>query len=184
VTSVPIDESRNGFFVLDKAAGFTSPDAVKTLSRALGLKKGGHSGTLDRFATGVLPILSGRYTRLMRFFMEGDKSYRAVIRFGAETDTLDPEGRIISRSPVPSHEAVESVLHLFRGDIMQAPPSFSAVHIDGERAWKRALSGERVELAERPVRIHRLESFPGKKIVQLSRLIARRALTYGPWRVT
>lgn len=155
--SPPPKDRLDGFFILDKAEGFTSQDAVRKVSRGLNIAKLGHSGTLDRFATGVLPLLAGRYTRLMRFFMEGPKAYLASLAFGSETSTLDPEGEVIATAPCPQRADVEALLPGFRGQIMQSPPEFSAVHIDGKRAWRRRLAGEEVVMPPRPVRIDTLE---------------------------
>lgn len=154
-----------GFCVVDKPSGLTSHKLLASIKRSLGSKaKLGHAGTLDSFASGVLIALFGRYTRLSDYFMAAGKGYDALVRFGAETDTLDPDGRVIAEGPVPSREALERALPAFRGPIMQAPPAYSAVHVDGERAYERALRGEAVEMRVRPVTISRLEllSYEGR----------------------
>ncbi len=143
----------NGFLVLDKPSGITSFEALGAVKRAFDTGRVGHTGTLDRFARGVLVALVGRYARLSEYFTASDKVYLAGIRFGTETDTLDPEGTIIARGLLPDRAALEAVLPAFRGDILQAPPAFSAVHIEGKRAYERALAGEDVRPEPRPVAI-------------------------------
>ena len=157
------DVSRSGLVLLDKEAGLSSFAALGALKAALRGEKVGHTGTLDPFATGLLVAVIGSCTRLAPGFTNLDKSYRAVIRFGAETSTLDPEGDIVATSGIPSEAAIRDALPAFSGDIMQAPPAISAVHIDGERAWKRARRGETVLPPARPVRIHdiAIESYDG-----------------------
>lgn len=153
-----------GFCVVDKPSGLTSHKLLAAMKRSLGSKaKLGHAGTLDSFASGVLIALFGRYTRLSDYFMAAGKGYDAVVRFGAETDTLDPEGTVIAEGPLPTREALERALPAFRGAVMQAPPAYSAVHVDGERAYERALRGEALEMKARPVTISSLEllSFDG-----------------------
>lgn len=146
-----------GLVLLRKEAGLTSFQALRPLKRALGKAKVGHTGTLDSFASGLLVILVGSYARLTPWFSALGKSYRALVRLGEETDTLDPEGRVVASAPPPSREAFEVALAGFRGPILQAPPAFSALHIDGKRAYERALAGEELEMKPRPVSIHRLE---------------------------
>lgn len=160
-----IHASRSGLVLLDKEAGLSSFAALGALRRALrgSGAKVGHTGTLDPFATGLLVAVTGSCTRLAPWFTTLDKTYRAVVRFGAETSTLDPEGDIVATSGIPSESAIRDALPAFIGDILQAPPAISAVHIDGERAWKRARRGEAVLPPPRPVRIHGIgvESFEG-----------------------
>jgi tRNA pseudouridine55 synthase len=147
----------SGIAALAKPAGVTSFAALHPLKRSLDSGKIGHAGTLDRFATGLLIALVGSYSRLNPFFSSLDKTYRATVIFGRETDTLDPEGGIVAEAPPPGREAVEAVLASFRGAILQRPPVYSALHIDGKRAYERALKGEEVEMKPRPVTIHSLE---------------------------
>jgi tRNA pseudouridine55 synthase len=154
-----------GFYVINKPSGITSFKLIASLKKRL--DKGvriGHAGTLDSFARGVLIVLIGRYTRLSDYFMAAGKGYEATLRFGSETDTLDPEGAVVAEAPVPSRAALEAVLPSFAGDIMQAPPAYSAVHIEGQRAYERARRGEDVKPELRPVSVHKLEllSFDGK----------------------
>jgi tRNA pseudouridine55 synthase len=151
--------SRNGpsgFLLLDKNPGQTSFQALGPLKKALGTGKLGHTGTLDKFASGLLVILAGRALRLSPWVSHCDKAYRGTILFGEETDTLDPEGAVAARAPVPSREQVEEVLPRFRGEILQAPPAYSAIHLGGRRASERARSGENPEMKKRPVTIYEL----------------------------
>ena len=147
-----------GFLVLDKPAGLTSHACVGKVRRAYGLKRVGHGGTLDPAVTGVLPIAVGSATRLLPY-LGSDKAYRGVVRLGLTTSTDDLEGEVVTQQDVPAldAEALEQALEPFRGAIQQRPPQVSAVHVDGERAYARSRRGETVELAARPVTIHRLE---------------------------
>lgn len=147
-----------GFLVLDKPAGPSSHGCVARVRRAYGLKRVGHGGTLDPAVTGVLPIALGAATRLLPY-LGGDKAYRGVVQLGLTTSSDDLEGEVLERRPLPSlsrHE-LEAALAPFRGAIEQVPPQVSAVHVDGERAYARVRRGESLELAARPVTIHRLE---------------------------
>lgn len=148
---------KDGLIILDKPEGFTSQDAVSKARKATGIKKIGHTGTLDKFATGVLPLMIGSCTRLSRFVMEGRKRYAALFRFGIETDTLDPEGAETKRAEIPTRDAIVTILPSFRGRILQAPPVYSAIHINGKRAHELARSGENPEMAVRPIDIYSLE---------------------------
>jgi tRNA pseudouridine55 synthase len=143
--------------LLNKRAGLTSFESLGEIKRILGTGRVGHTGTLDKFARGLLLVLSGSALKLSPWFSSRDKRYEALVRFGLETDTLDPEGETIARAPPPSCEAVEAVLPRFSGEIMQAPPEYSAVHINGKRASALARAGETPEMKQRPVRIFRLE---------------------------
>ncbi|MDR0552437.1 MAG: tRNA pseudouridine(55) synthase TruB [Spirochaetaceae bacterium] len=133
------------YLLYDKPEGVTSFEALYPIKRALGSGKVGHTGTLDKFASGLLVVLEGRALKLARFFSGCSKRYIAAVRFGQETETLDPEGRVIAQAPPPTPAALEAALPAFRGQIMQTPPLYSAVHIDGKRAHKlarkRAASG-------------------------------------------
>ena len=147
-----------GFLLLDKPAGLTSHACVAKVRRCFGLRRVGHGGTLDPAVTGLLPIAIGPATRLLPYLNSG-KSYRGVVRLGVTTSTDDLEGELLAHSPVPTldHQALEQALAHFRGDTLQRPPQVSAVHVDGERAYVRARRGEAMELALRPVTVHRLE---------------------------
>lgn len=148
----------SGLLLLRKQAGLTSFEALGTVKRALGTGRVGHTGTLDKFAEGLLLVLTGRALKLSPWFSHCDKQYEGVIRFGIETDTLDPEGAPIAEAgPPPSREAVEKILPRFIGKIMQAPPAYSAIHIDGRRASVLARAGKKLQMKERPVEIYQLE---------------------------
>jgi tRNA pseudouridine55 synthase len=151
------DAAPSGLILLHKQPGVTSFDALRDIKRALGTGKAGHTGTLDKFAEGLLLVLTGRALKLSQWFTHCDKQYEGVMRFGAETDTLDPEGAVIASAPAPSRDAVEAALVQFRGDIEQAPPAYSAIHIDGERASVLARKGAAPEMRKRPVHIYHLE---------------------------
>ncbi|MDR0623250.1 MAG: tRNA pseudouridine(55) synthase TruB [Treponema sp.] len=146
-----------GLLLLHKQPGVTSFESLYEVKRALGISRVGHTGTLDKFAEGLLPVLAGRAVKLTPWFSHSDKQYRGKIRFGFETDTLDPEGQTVAESGVPSREAVEEALSLFRGGILQAPPLYSAIHLDGRRASERARAGETPEMKKRPVSIYCLD---------------------------
>lgn len=155
-TGVAVRQS--GFAIIDKPVGITSFSLLASLGRRLGPQaKSGHAGTLDSFASGVLICLFGRYTRLSDYFMSTAKGYQADILFGEETDTLDPHGAVVARGPLPTAAALDDALAGFRGEIMQAPPAYSAVHIDGQRAYERARKGQDVRPEPRPVTIAALE---------------------------
>jgi tRNA pseudouridine55 synthase len=146
------DAERGLVLLVDKPRGVTSHDVVARLRRTHAAK-GGHAGTLDPFATGLLIVLLGRpATREQRTFMELPKTYRATARFGAVSTTGDPEGEITETGVVPEGELV-----LPTGPIRQRTPAFSAVKLGGERAYRRARRGERLEMPERDVVVHRFE---------------------------
>jgi tRNA pseudouridine55 synthase len=153
----PPESETNGLLLLKKNPGLTSFESLGMVKKALNTGKVGHTGTLDKFASGLLLVLTGRALKLTRWFSFCDKEYRGVIRFGIETDTLDPEGIPVGEGKIPSGEEVEAALPSFRGDILQRPPAYSAVHVDGKRAHKLARSGEVLEMKERPVTVYKLE---------------------------
>jgi tRNA pseudouridine55 synthase len=147
----------SGWLCIDKAVGQTSTACVASVKRLFDAQKVGHAGTLDPLASGALPIALGEATKTVPFVQDGAKLYRFTIRWGADTDSDDADGTVTATSDVrPSREAVEAALPQFTGEIMQRPPAFSAIKIGGERAYDLAREGETVELAERPVSIHRL----------------------------
>jgi tRNA pseudouridine55 synthase len=146
-----------GLLLLKKNPGLTSFESLNLVKEVLSQGSVGHTGTLDKFASGLLLVLAGPSLKLSQWFLGASKEYDGVIRFGEETETLDPEGEIIARGPIPSPEDIEKVLPLFRGEIMQAPPLYSAIHINGARAHELARAGERPEIKKRPVRIYGLE---------------------------
>jgi tRNA pseudouridine55 synthase len=147
----------DGLILLNKPPGLTSFDTLRDIKRALGTGKVGHTGTLDKFAEGLLLVLTGRALKLSQWFTHCDKQYEGTICFGVETDTLDPEGAVIANAPIPSREDVEQAISQFLGNIEQAPPAYSAIHIDGERASALARKGETPKMQKRPVTIFRLE---------------------------
>jgi tRNA pseudouridine55 synthase len=148
----------NGWLVLDKPVGMTSTHAVSVIKRLFAAKRAGHAGTLDPLASGLLPIALGEATKTVPFVMEGRKAYRFTARWGEERDTDDAEGRVTGTSPArPTADQVCALLPQFTGTIAQVPPRFSALKIDGERAYDLAREGRAVELAARPVEIDRLE---------------------------
>ena len=147
----------SGLILLNKKPGVTSFDALGEIKRALGTGKVGHTGTLDKFAQGLLVVLTGRALRLSKWFSDCDKQYLGKICFGMETDTLDPEGSVIAKAEVPARKQVEQVLGQFTGNILQAPPAYSAIHIDGKRASELARAGKAPEMKKRPVTVYSLE---------------------------
>jgi len=148
----------HGWVVLDKPVGMTSTHAVSVVKRLFNAKRAGHAGTLDPLASGALPIALGEATKTVPFVMDGRKIYRFTVRWGEERDTDDAEGRVIANSDQrPSADAVRALLPSFTGSIQQVPPRYSAIKIDGERAYDLARDGEEIELAPRPVEIGRLE---------------------------
>ena len=148
----------DGVLVIAKPAGPTSHDVVALVRRLAATKRVGHGGTLDPFASGVLPLFLGRATRLVEYHLGDRKGYRATVCFGASSTTDDLEGELTpSAAPAPSRAAVEAVLGGFIGPISQRPPAYSAIKVAGRRAYAMARAGEHVELASREVTIHRLE---------------------------
>ncbi len=147
----------NGWLVLDKPVGMTSTHAVSRLKQIFNAKKAGHAGTLDPLASGLLPIAFGEATKTVPFVQDGEKAYRFRVRWGSQTDTDDSEGSVIATSDLrPTREAIEALLPVFTGVLMQRPPAYSAIKVNGERAYDRARSGEVVELAPRPITVHAL----------------------------
>lgn len=149
----------DGVLNIDKPIGLTSHDVVKKVRRILGIKKAGHTGTLDPEATGVLPILIGKATKISRFLMDSDKEYLCKMRLGVKTDTGDSTGRIISISPgtFPSEEEICKVFKKFSGKILQIPPMHSAIKIKGRPLYSLARKGIEIERKAREVMIHRLD---------------------------
>jgi tRNA pseudouridine55 synthase len=157
----------NGWIILDKPLGLGSTQAVGAVKRVcreagLGKVKVGHGGTLDPLATGVLPIALGEATKLCGRMLDASKIYDFTIRFGVQTDGLDAEGEVVATSDVrPTLAGIEAVLPRFTGPIEQVPPAYSAIKIDGERAYDRARKGEAVEMKARAVTIFSLAILPG-----------------------
>ena len=148
----------NGWIVLDKPVGITSTHAVARLKRLFNAKKAGHAGTLDPLASGLLPIAFGEATKTVPFVQDGEKAYRFTVRWGVETDSDDADGAVARASEArPAREDVLAALPLFTGEIMQTPPAYSAIKVNGERAYDLARDGQTVELVARPVTIKSLE---------------------------
>ncbi len=143
--------------MLDKPVGMTSTHAVARLKRLFNAKKAGHAGTLDPLASGVLPVAFGEATKTVPFVQDGEKAYRFTIQWGAETDSDDADGQIVTRSDIrPEINAILAALPHFTGTILQTPPAYSAIKINGERAYDIARDGETPELSPRSVTIHEL----------------------------
>ena len=148
----------NGWIVLDKPIGITSTHAVSRLKRIYNGKKAGHAGTLDPLASGILPIAFGEATKTVPYVQDGEKAYRFTVLWGAETDTDDSDGKVVARSDIkPTHASIVALLPRFIGAIEQTPPAFSAIKINGERAYDLAREGQVVEIAARTVTIHELD---------------------------
>ena len=150
----------NGLLVVDKPVGFTSHDVVARVRRMTGMKRVGHAGTLDPFATGVLVIAVGRTTRLLQYVQDTDKGYRAEVILGIETDSGDVDGAVVRQLPVdpwPTRAAIELCLEQFLGRIEQFPPIYSAIKVDGQKLYALARAGKPVEAPMRVVLIHSIE---------------------------
>lgn len=148
----------DGIIIIDKPEDFTSFDVVAKMRRLLGTRKVGHAGTLDPMATGVLPIFVGRATKCCDILPDQNKRYTATFELGYTTDTLDSTGRVLTRTPVQSNKAdLLAALDSFRGEIMQLPPMFSAIQINGHRLYDLARQGVEIEREKRPVTISHLE---------------------------
>ena len=147
----------SGWLVVDKPAGMTSTSVVNKVRWALQAKKAGHAGTLDPEATGVLAVALGEATKTVPYVTDALKAYRFAVTFGAATNTDDAEGEVIATSDQrPSDDDIKAALGAFVGDIMQVPPQFSAVKIDGQRAYKLARDGEDIEIGARPLWVEEL----------------------------
>jgi tRNA pseudouridine55 synthase len=147
----------HGWVALDKPVGMTSTQAVGAIKRLFQCKRAGHAGTLDPLASGCLPIALGEATKTVPFVMDGRKVYSFTVRWGEERDTDDAEGRTVATGEArPDAAAIEAVLPQYTGTIAQVPPRYSAIKVDGERAYDLAREGEEVTLEARPVEVHRL----------------------------
>ena len=153
--------------LMDKEPGVTSFEALYPVKREHRGKKIGHAGTLDKFASGLMVVLIGGATKLNPVFSSFDKEYIASIVFGEETDTLDPEGTVTATAPLPSFSVLESVIPSFLGKQKQIPPVYSAIHVDGKRAYKEARKGNDIEMPERDIEISSIDllSFDGTRAV-------------------
>ena len=151
-------QSINGWLILDKPQGMTSTRAVGRVRHLYDAAKAGHAGTLDPLATGILPLALGEATKTVPFVVEGSKAYRFTVRFGAETNTDDAEGKVMETSDRrPTTAEIEAALPGFTGEISQVPPRFSAIKVEGARAYDLARDEEEFELAPRTVTIERLD---------------------------
>lgn len=147
----------NGIVIVDKPQDWTSQDVTARLRRVFNTRRIGHGGTLDPMATGVLPVFVGRATRGVEFFEHAEKTYETVLRLGLTTDTEDITGRVLTEQPWDvTREQVEAVLETFRGQIMQVPPMYSALKVNGQKLCDLARKGKEVERQPRPVTIHEL----------------------------
>lgn len=148
----------NGWLVLDKPLGLSSTQALSKARYLLNARKAGHAGTLDPLATGVLPLAFGEATKTVPYCQDAAKTYEFTVKWGAATNTDDSEGEIIERSATrPSKEDVLAVMQNYIGQIAQVPPQFSAIKIDGQRAYALARKGEDVEIAARDITVYRLD---------------------------
>ena len=148
----------HGWLVVDKPIGVTSTVAVGIAKRLFNAAKAGHAGTLDPLASGVLPIAFGEATKTVPFIVDGAKGYRFTVRWGAETDSDDVEGEVLKISDKrPSREDIEAVLGEFQGALQQIPPAYSAIKVEGARAYDLAREGEEFEIPAREVIVHELE---------------------------
>ncbi len=151
--------SESGILLLDKPVGLGSNAVLGMAKRVLGIRKAGHTGTLDPMASGLLVLCFGEATKVAGFLLDSDKAYLAEVRLGTVTDTDDAEGEIVQQRPVPDLDetAIEQALAPLRGPIQQVPPMYSALKQGGERLYRKARRGENVERPARPVTIHELE---------------------------
>ncbi|MEO6398730.1 MAG: tRNA pseudouridine(55) synthase TruB [Tepidiformaceae bacterium] len=154
----PSASNLNGILVIDKPAGWTSHDVVAKARGITRQRRIGHTGTLDPMATGVLVLCLGQATRLVEYMIRHEKRYVGEITLGVATDTDDAEGEVLSRKPPPSltQQRLRSIESAFTGDLLQRPPAYSAIKVDGKRSYARARGGEAVELPLRPVVIREI----------------------------
>lgn len=148
----------NGIVIVDKPQGWTSQDVTARLRRVFSTRRIGHGGTLDPMATGVLPVFVGRATRAVEFFEHAEKTYEATLRLGMKTDTQDITGTVLEERPVTvTEQDILNVLPTFRGEILQIPPMYSALKVNGQKLYDLARKGKEVERQPRPITIHELE---------------------------
>lgn len=150
----------DGLILINKQKGFTSHDVVNVIRKKLNTKKVGHTGTLDPNATGVLPILIGKGTKISKYLMEHDKTYIATLKLGEKTDTGDSEGQVIEEKSIPKDlrkEDINDVLQNFFGKQKQVPPMYSAIKINGKKLYEYAREGKEVKLEAREIEIYKIE---------------------------
>ncbi len=159
MNSQDVKNAISGVLVVDKPVGMTSHDVVEAIRRGSGIRRAGHTGTLDPRASGVLVILIGPAVRLSEYVSASDKRYQAIIRLGSSTDTFDADGKFVrSNQPINvTEEQFEKILKQFEGEIEQTPPPYSAVKVGGRRAYDMARQGEEVDLTPRKIQVHHLE---------------------------
>jgi tRNA pseudouridine55 synthase len=157
--SQDVKNAISGVLVVDKPVGMTSHDVVQVIRNGTGLRRAGHTGTLDPRASGVLVVLVGPAVRLSEFVSASDKRYQAIIRLGSATDTFDADGKVTQpeQQVNVTEDQFEKVLATFVGEIEQVPPPYSAVKVQGRKAYEMARQGEEVELAPRKITVHHLE---------------------------
>ena len=168
----------SGILPYAKHSGITSFASLGCIKKALRTKKVGHTGTLDSFAEGLLVVLTGSLTRLVPYFTLFDKTYEAVISFGEETDTLDPCGIVVRSAPLPDTASFERAFASFRGNLMQRPPSYSAVHVNGKRASDLAREGRAALLPERAVAVHQSDILEMRLVQEGGRSCVRYARVF------
>jgi tRNA pseudouridine55 synthase len=159
-------KNNSHILLIDKPSDVTSFRSLGAIKHTVD-KKVGHTGTLDKFAHGLMIVLTGSMTKLNILFSGMDKRYTAIIRFGEETETLDPEGEVVGSAPIPSLERIEKeIKEKFVGEILQAPPIYSAIHVNGKRAYQIARSGLKIEMKKRPIKIYDFEiiDFDGRDL--------------------
>ena len=150
----------DGLILINKQKGFTSHDVVNIVRKQLNMKKVGHTGTLDPNATGVLPILVGKATKISKYLMEHDKTYIATIKLGEKTDTGDSEGQVIEEKSIPTDlkkEDINNALQNFFGKQKQVPPMYSAIKINGKKLYEYAREGKKVKIEPRDIEIYKIE---------------------------
>lgn len=150
----------DGVIIINKQKNFTSHDVVNVIRKKLNIKKVGHTGTLDPNATGVLPILVGKATKISKYLIEHDKTYIATIKLGEKTDTGDNEGQVIEEKLVPTDlkkEDINNVLQIFWGKQKQVPPMYSAIKINGKKLYEYAREGKEVKIEAREIEIYKIQ---------------------------
>ncbi|MCR5761534.1 MAG: tRNA pseudouridine(55) synthase TruB [Sphaerochaetaceae bacterium] len=147
---------RDAIVLINKKSGITSFSCLGRIKHTIN-KKTGHCGTLDKFASGLIIALCGKYTKLNDHFMGMDKTYTAVLEFGKETDTLDPEGEVIKTAQAPELEVIEEAVKRLTGPVIQVPPVYSALHVNGKRSYQLVREGKEVKLEGRPVVIRKAQ---------------------------
>ncbi|MBS1249232.1 MAG: tRNA pseudouridine synthase B [Chloroflexi bacterium] len=150
----------SGALVVDKPVGITSHDVVSFIRRGTGIRRAGHTGTLDPRASGVLVVLIGPSVRLSQYLSASDKRYQAIIKFGVATDTYDTEGKQVGETRSVDHiteKEIQALLQSYEGKVQQIPPAHSAVKVDGEKAYEKARRGEEVEIEPREIDVYNLE---------------------------